>query len=183
MKKVLIVLIFIIIVGTIVGLAAVLFNNFNKIEDATVNVINNNSNLPFAYLSEFDNFNPELNNYKLLDNYMSKDYSSNDISFSYYGYPNDESDYRLGEITLQTDKYDLLGVKVGDNMSQSISKIEKYGFELQDRNNSYIAKFKIQDITITLEADIYDLYANDDELVVDKICIKAESKYLGNRMY
>ena len=70
MKKVLIVF----IVGTIVGVAAMLFSNFNKIEDATVNTINNNSNLPFAYLSEFDNFNPELNNYKLLGNYMSKDY-------------------------------------------------------------------------------------------------------------
>ena len=187
MKKVLLIvgvflLIIAIVIATIICTIILTSNLSTKTGNNIANIINENSNLPVNYLST-DKVDTTKLNCTVLNNYMSNDYRNDDIAFSYYGYPNDESDYHLGEISLLSNKYDLLGVRKGDNMSQSISKIEKYGFTLEDRNNDFVAELKNQDITITLEANIGDFSGDANKLKVEKIKIYAESKYLGNRIY
>ena len=191
----------IIIIGTIVAIVIVVIisivisnnkkidNNYgnnekegiinNKIED----IINNNSNLPVKYMSKFDSEDVNLQQYEKLNNYMSKDFKDSDISFSYYGYPNDESEYCLGKIELLTNKYNILGVSLGDNMKQSISKIEKYGFKLEESDDYFVATLNYKDFTITIEADTEDYEEAEEDVVIGTIELKAKSEYLGNKVY
>ena len=179
MKKSLIIIGILAIIFIIVTIVVVNLTN-NKTKDAIRDTINKNSNLPYTFLGQ-DDVIPT--NYEVLNNFMSIDYSNNDIYFSYYGYPNDESEYRLGEITLLTNKYNILGVKKGDNMAKSIEEIQKYGFKLEDRNNALIAVLKNGDITITLETNFDNIYEPESSYEVEKINIKAASKYLGSNLY
>jgi hypothetical protein len=82
--------------------------NNNMENNEIINTINNNSKLPVNYMEQYDNEDVKLQRYNKLDNFMSKDFKDNDISFSYYGYPNDESDLYLGKIELLTNKYNIL---------------------------------------------------------------------------
>lgn len=152
-------------------------------EGDMVSIINTNSNLPVEYMCKFDENDLNLKKYDRLNNYMSYDFEDKDILFSYYGYPNDESDFYLGKITLITNKYNLLGITVGDNMKKSISKLEEYGFKLEDSNNYFERSLTYDDITISIFAYTETYEESEDELTVDSIHIEVESEYLGNRMY
>ena len=156
-------------------------NTYGNIE--IVDIINKKSNLPVKYMSQFDSANINLQKFEKLDNYMSKDFRNDDISFSYYGYPNDESEYCLGEISLLTNKYNILGVSIGDNMKQSISKIEKYGFESEENNTYFDAVLNYKDFTIRIEADTENFDEAEDAVTIGTIQLKANSEYLGNRVY
>ena len=114
---------------------------------------------------------------------MSNDFENKDISFRYYGYPNDESEYYLGEIVLLTNKYNILGVTIGDNMKKSISKIEKHGFKLEERNNYFVATLNYKDFTIEIEADTENYDEEEEKVIIGAIKLKAKSEYLGNRVY
>lgn len=141
------------------------------------NIINNNSKLPIRYMSKYKSDEAILQKYQKIDNYMSKDFEDTDISFSYYGYPNDESDYYLGIIELLTNRYNILGVSIGDNVEQAISKIQKYGFESEKMNRYFLITLKYKDFTIEIKTDI------EDENIIDMIQLCAESEYLGNNVY
>lgn len=162
----------------IIAIIVIRKNNVYRIVD----IINNNSNLPIKYMSKLDTENLNLQKFNKLDNYMSKDYTDEDISFSYYGYPDDESEYYLGSIGLLTNKYNILGVTIGDNMKQSITKLEKYGFKLEESDDYLEVTLKYNDFTITMEAN-EENYEDTDNTVIEGIGIKANSKYLGNRVY
>lgn len=147
--------------------------------------INNNSNLPVEYMKKKTRKDSDRyqKKYEFINNYMSDDYSNKDIEFSYYGYPNDESPFYLASITLLSRKYNLLGVKVGDKIEKSISKIEKYGFKVTKNNGSDV-KFEYDDYIIYIKSDIIN-YTDDDNYIprIEEISISAESAYLGNRIY
>ena len=179
-KRIIIILgIIVVIVIAIIAIIVIRKNNVYKIVD----IINNNSNLPVKYMSKFDIEDTNLQKYNKLDNYMSKDYTDEDISLSYYGYPNDESEYCLGSIGLLTNKYNILGITVGDNMKQAITKLEKYGFKLKESDDYLEVTLKNNDFTITMEADTENSIDDKDNIVIEGIGIKANSKYLGNRVY
>lgn len=139
-----------------------------------IEMINKNSDLPVEYLTKYDKNDESLKEYNFLPNYMSFDYNNEDISFSYYGYPNDESDSFLGYVEIKTDKYNLLGVKVGEEIEKAIEKIEKYGFTL--KKDSYY-NLTLSDFTITIETNL------DKPETIESISIRAKSDYLGNRTY
>lgn len=124
-------------------------------------------------MSRFDTKDSNLQKFNKLDNYMSKDYTDEDISFSYYGYPNDESEYCLGSIGLLTNKYNILGVTVGDNMKREITKLEKYGFKLEDSGDYLEVTLKYKDFTISMEANLEN-YEDKENTVIEKIGIKDE---------
>ena len=182
-KKVLIVLGIIIVIAIIAVVIVCVVNKGkgNKINGELIKNINDNSNLPIEYMSKYNSEDNEINGFERLRNYMSVDYSNEDISFSYYGYPNDESDYYLGRVSLKTDKYNILGIKIGDDFKEALSKAEKYGFKVVEHNDYFVATLKNDDITINIESDM----ENDEENkeTVGIISIEAESKYLGRRVY
>ena len=158
-------------------LASILNFSITKLESSKDNsnildIINNNSTLPLKYLSKFDRKSKELSKYELVENYMSLDYSNSDITLSFYGYPNEESDFCLSKIDILSNKYNLLGVTVGDEINEAISKIEKYGFKLEKGNTN---TFKYKKFTIKLETDSKK---NDNK--ISSLYIEAESEYLGN---
>ena len=68
-------------------------------------------------------------------------------------------------------------------MKKSISKLEEYGFKLEDSNNYFERSLTYDDITISIFAYTETYEESEDELTVDSIHIEVESKYLGNRMY
>lgn len=179
MKKVIIGIIVVILIAII---AVVVISNNKNGNIEMINSINNNSNLPVKYMSEYDDTDSKLQNYEKLNNYMSNDFKDRDISFSYYGYPNDVSKYYLGRISLLTNKYDILGVTIGDNMKQSISKLEKYGFKSEKSDNYLSVTLKYKEFTIKLESDMVD-YDNNDDVTISNIELEVESKYLGNTLY
>lgn len=178
-KNIIILGIIVVIVIVIIAIIVIRKNNVHKIAD----IINKNSNLPIKYMSKFDTKDSNLQKFNKLDNYMSKDFTDEDILLSYYGYPNDESEYCLGSIGLLTNKYNILGVTVGDNMKQAITKLEKYGFKLKESDDYLEVTLKNNDFTITMEADLENSIDDKDNIVIEGIEIKADSKYLGNRVY
>ncbi len=171
-KKIMIIIGVVVILVIVAVIITVIVVNKNKSGNQELyKLINKNSELPVEYMSK--NSNIDTSEYEVLNNFMSDDYSNEDIQFSYYGYPNDESEYYLGRITLLTSKYNILGVKVGDKKEEAISKISKYGFELQDEN-IISATLKYKDFEILLS------FFGED---VTQIKLEADSKYLGNRIY
>ena len=159
-------------------------NNNNNDSKEVKDLVNKNSNLPVEYMSKEDEIEIK-GNYQNINNYMSDDYYNDDIEFSFYGYPNDESDFYLGHIKLKTNKYNLLGVTIGDNMGESVSKIEKYGFTKSKKSNDYSVILEKDDYTILIESEIstnesYDVMKNGK---VYTISISVDSEYLGNKVY
>ena len=174
----------------IIAIIAIFYIKANNKKNVAINTkiaetINKNSKLPIEYMSKYEDEKTDnkLQNYEKLDNYMSKDFKSDDILFSYYGYPNDRSDFLLGEIKLLTNKYNILGVTIGDNMEKAIKKLEGFGFKLEDRNNYFMARLNYNDLTIELEADSQDYTEEQNEVVIGQMLLRLQSDYTGDVLY
>jgi len=144
------------------------------------NIINNNSSLPIKYMIKYEEDETQFQNYEKINNYMSIDFYSKDrdIVFKYYGYPNDESEYYLGEISISTNKYNVLGVTIGDVVETAINKLKEYGFELEEVDaNQYILKYKDYNINLETTKTI------NNDIVIEEINLRINSKYLGRKMY
>lgn len=196
-KKIIIGIILIILIVLIIVVAVLFSNHSNNVETNNiindtneneeiynenipiVETINNNSNLPLTYLSRYDETNANLQNYEKINNYMSIDFQNDDIEFSYYGYPNDESEKYLGSISLLTNKYNILGVTIGDDIEQAVAKIQEYGFKL-DSNSNYYISLTYEDFTIDISEDFENEQGNH---IIGTIELHAESEYLGNNVY
>lgn len=144
-----------------------------------IETINNNSNLPLQYLSKYDETNSNLQNYEKINNFMSINFQNDDIAFSYYGYPNDESEKYLGSISLLTNKYNILGITIGDDIEQAVAKFQEYGFKLNS-SDIYSANLTYGDFTIDISED---LETEQENHKIGTIKLYAESEYLGNRVY
>ena len=196
-KKIIIGIILIIVIVLIIVIAVLFSNHSNNVETNNiindtneneeiynenipiVETINNNSNLPLTYLSKYDETNAHLQNYEKINNYMSIDFQNDDIEFSYYGYPNDESEKYLGSISLLTNKYNILGVTIGDDIEQAVAKIQEYGFKLNS-NSNYSASLTYEDFTIDISEDFKNEQGNH---IIGSIELHAKSEYLGNNVY
>ena len=144
-----------------------------------IETINNNSNLPLQYLSKYDETNSNLQNYEKINNFMSINFQNDDIAFSYYGYPNDESEKYLGSISLLTNKYNILCITIGDDIEQAVAKFQEYGFKLNS-SDIYSANLTYGDFTIDISED---LETEQENHKIGTIKLYAESEYLGNRVY
>ena len=170
----------VLVIGIIVSICFFTRNSIEKSEEELIiDNINKHSNLPIAYMDKWKE-GTHYDGYEELGNFMSHDFYNDDIKFSYYGYPTDESEYYLGEVVLYTDKYNILGITVGDNYKEAIKKIEKYGYEKDNPNDNYEVKLTLGKFTITIQEQ---LTKKEEKNVVDRVTLKASSKYLGNRQY
>ena len=158
-------------------------NNNEKILKM-IETIRNNSDLPILYMSKYLNESTDIlsQKYEKISNYMSFDFSDKDILFRYYGYPTDESESYLGSVMLSTNKYNILGISVGDNVVDAIKKLESFGFELNQEKKE---DFMTGSIIISLSYNTFDIaiWTDKDEIKINKLELEAVSKYLGNRIY
>lgn len=176
-KRIIIILLGLIVLGVIVFL---IIKNCNK---DIPSIVNKNSDLPVKYMIKKTSFKDD-DKYEVINNYMSVDYHDNDVKFSFYGYPNDESDFYLGSLEIVSNKYNLLGVKVGDNLDKAISKIESYGFKrIEKENNNYMVTLTKGDYTIRINKEITVYSEDKEEEEVGAIKISVKSEYLGNNVY
>lgn len=142
-------------------------NETNKMIDN----INNNSDLPVTYMIKYENeLDDKFSEYNKLHNFMSIDFSDKDIFFSFYGYPNDESDYYLGKIELRNNKYNILGINLDNSIEEAIKTFEEYGFIIEDKYDGYVS----------LKYDKFTIEFNKNQKV---ITLEVKSEYLGNRVY
>lgn len=162
-KNVLFILIGVILIVLLVFIFFMNKSDQIKINDDMIKKINDNSNLPINLLEKYDETNSFLSNLNFLKNYMSYDYDNDDISLSFYGYPNDESDYYLGEIIIKSNNYNILGINTDTSYADATEILKKYNLDKEYKN------IKVEIINI-------------DEKI-EEISIKVESKYLGNRVY
>lgn len=176
-NKKLLLLIIIPIVIIITASIIILINNNNKKEpnNEIINIINKNSSLPIKYMSKYKENNKYFKKCEVIKNFMSHDYKNKDIVFSFYGYPTDESDYYLGRYTLLTSKYNLLGVKVGDKIKDSVNLVKKHGFKLQEQTE-FNSTLSYEDFTIELEQE-------EEKPIIKQITIAVKNKYTGKRIY
>ena len=176
-----------------------------KITENAVREMNQNSNLGYNLLSlhEDNIIKKECKEY--VDNFMSNDYYGNDILWVFSGYPHDEAASFLTNIVFSSTKYDVFGIKPGDNISNSKIILEEMGFI---NKGHYVKKsctnvFSKGDLYISLITD-YDNELSQryvlkningidkkfiegeilkDNMIIKNIEIEVQTFYLGNREY
>ena len=174
-KKLLLLIIIPIVIIITASIIILINNNKKEPNNEIINIINKNSNLPIKYMSKYKENNKYFKKCEVIKNFMSHDYKNKDIVFSFYGYPTDESDYYLGRYTLLTSKYNLLGVKVGDGIKESINKIKKHDFKLEEETE-FNSTLSYEDFTIELEQE-------EEKTIIKQITIAVKNKYTGERIY
>lgn len=145
-------------------------------------IINENSDLPVAYMSLSPDYDSEemealTQTYEMIHNFMSNDYYGDDLAFFYYGYPNDESPYHLAKIVLYTERYHILGVTIGSDIRQAVETLRSYGFEGTSQFDEIFSYAELSCGDFTIEMTARDGYA------VTGFELSAASVYLGNRIY
>jgi hypothetical protein len=144
-----------------------------EITEMAIFELNKNSYFGYDFLSLWDeNIDEKIKkecNGKKIQNYMSYDYYGDDIIWIFSGYPNDECSYFLTNISFSSNKYNVFGIKPGDDISISLDKIKELGFE-PNKGDLYIS-FKPQ----IIDNKIYS--------TIGTIIIEVKTYYLGNRIY
>ena len=180
-----------------------------KITESAVKELNQNSNLGYNLLCLYEDdlikrIKKECKEY--VGNYMSNDYYGDGILWVFSGYPHDEvSDSFLTEINFTSTKYNIFGIKPGDNISNSKKILENMGFENKGHyiKKGYTNVFSKGDLYITLTTD-YDNELSQREVlknvkgidkkiiegeilkdnqIIKNIEIEVKTFYLGNRIY
>ncbi|MDD3401844.1 MAG: hypothetical protein PHQ72_00610 [Hespellia sp.] len=142
--------------------------------ELAVKDINNLSNLPCKLLGRYSK---QLENkltekgYGILNNFMSVDFESADATIICSGYPHDEAKDSVIMIRYTSNKYDVLGVKIGMILEEAIHILESYGYHKEnDDGESYWENNDVQ------------IYV-DGELFVEGLRVDVVTYYLGNRIY
>ena len=141
---------------------------------ALIKTINDNSVLPMNLLTAFDATKVPSHG-KFIRNYMTLDYYYNDYEIKFAGYPTDESDFCLTNIELETDKYNLLGITIGNEKKQVVETLNSFGFEKMPEKCS-------RDYLCFCNLDVRIGVAFKDD-VVSRVVVSVATYYLGNRMY
>jgi hypothetical protein len=103
------------------------------------------------------------------------DYYYDNYELKFAGYPTDESDFCLTNIEFETDKYNLLGITIGNTKQHIIKALSSFGFEKMPEKccRDYLCFCNLDvRIGVTLKDD-----------VVSRVVISVATYYLGNRMY
>jgi hypothetical protein len=159
----------------------------------TIREMNQNSNLGFDLLNAYNknvrkNTPKEWGDGYWIDNYMSIDYHGDNIILTFSGYPHDEvSGCFLTDIEFSSNKYNVFGIKTGDNISVSRKILKSQGFE---KIKNYAMKwvknvYKKNDLYILLITDHDNKYdnKNGNKAKIERIIVRVKTFYLGNRIY
>lgn len=145
-----------------------------KTINAKIKEINDNSILPAAVLTEFDDEKSGLlfPESTFIKNYMSFDYYAENYFVSFSGYPTDQDLCRLTKIEILSHKYNIYGIYVGmrDYVADNIFK--SYGFSKSTDNNKDCYCFP--GICISFSAP---------DGAINQINIEIETYYVGNYIY
>lgn len=133
-----------------------------------ISKINKNSNIPKSFLTDFTG--EEIHGIKYINNYMSKDYT-----LVFAGYSDDESNLKLVTIKLRSNKYNILGIKTGDNVYDVEKIIKKYGF-IEEEIDKLICRYKNDEKNVKIEFRVH-------EGIIYEVTFKINTNYLGNRIY
>jgi len=180
-----------------------------KITENAVKEINQNSNLGYDLLSLYEDnliskIKEECKEY--VDNYMSNDYYGDGILWVFSGYPHDEAPNSfLTEIRFTSTKYDVFGIKPGDNILNSKKIMEKMGFKNSKKyikkgytnvffnGDLYIFLITDYDEELSMRVVLEDVKGTDknfnkeeiliDNTIIKNIEIKVQTYYLGNMIY
>ena len=160
-----IILIIIFILGSIIIISQSV-NGYRKNKNSIVNIINKKSKLPASFLSTLDE--SKLTGFKKKEDNNDIYFYNKNIKLSYYK-PKDSSKYFLREIELNTDKYNILGISVGDDDKESWKELEKYGFKKRTGGIIDEKEWERLSIGIMIMDDLYinieneDCYESDDD--------------------
>ena len=138
-----------------------------------ISKINENSNIPIPFLTDFTG--EKISGINYINNYMSKDYICDDYTLVFEGYPDDESKLRLVTIKLRNSKYNIIGIKTGDNVCDVEKIIKKYGFIEEDIYNT-LYRYKNDEQNVSIEFRI-------NNGIIYEVTFKINTKCLGNRIY
>lgn len=142
-----------------------------KRTEAAVKEINKLSNLPCKFLKaetrQLDKYFIDKG-YEEIDNYMSNDYLSKEVDVICSGYPHDEARFKVTEMRLKTDMFDILGIKVGMIIEEAEKVLEIYQYE-KNQENLWIK----DDVIISI----------DGKSFIENLRIEVKTFYLGNRVY
>ena len=160
-------------------------DNIEKRKDTenTIKDMNINSNLGFDLLSPYEDEvieKLEKCSDECIDNYMSNDYYADGITWIFSGYPHDESSDFLTEIIVVSNKYNVYGIKVGDNISSSINTLKKINFKKIEEKD-FEHKYCKNDLSITFITRNRENLSQKD--IITEIIIYVKTWYLGNFIY
>ena len=133
-----------------------------------VDIINENSKLPRDFLANFKD--EKIDEISYIRNFMSKDYIGQEFQLKYSGYPTDASNPKLTYIRIVSNKYNVLGITVGDNI-EKCKKIIDYGF-IKIKENSYI-----------YEKEDYNISVGVQDGLIKEIVLEAKTKYVSGKLY
>lgn len=160
------------------GFVFVDFAEKRAMTHATIDQINDNSDMGLLFLTEYSSsLHDSLSSFEYISNFMSNDYylgesPNHELMYCFSGYPHDEAGMHLTSIELGSDKYHVLGVRVGDDVETAAQTLNDFGFENTDNHNQSFVK---DDVTIKL------LYFEDE--LIRSIEISVLTYYLGNFVY
>lgn len=144
-------------------------NNMRNIADE----INQNSSLPVTLLAPYQNIKNELRRESIdyIDNYMSFDFYFENYTLIFEGFPTDEDEFFLTEITLSGGTYNILGIHILDEMEQAKNALKEKGFHQLDSNNPL--QYIKENVIIELEGTN----------VVEAITVEFPSAYTSGNLY
>jgi hypothetical protein len=136
----------------------------------TAQEISDSSTLPMELLTPHSDVD-EGDYEDYISNFMSFDYYGKDFRISFSGFPTDENDFFLTDITWTGIDYDLFGVKVGDHPNLALDKLKSWGWVHTD--GSYTKIF---------EKDGIALKVTGGEKI-EEISIHIPTKYTSGNLY
>jgi len=132
--------------------------------------INESSTLPMALLTpKFDIDGSYYEEY--IPNFMSFDYYGNDFMIRFCGFPTDEDDFFLTDITWTCIDYDLFGIKIGDELIKAADTLKSWGYVHTGGN--YIQEFEKDGVVLELSG----------QELVEEIAIHIPSEYTSGNLY
>lgn len=154
-----------------------------NIDESIIKIFNEKSNLPVNLLSqdmrELENFD----NVKGLQNIMSYDFISDDFKVIYSGYPTDEETFKMTDVCFFTDKYNFLGIHLGEFQDKAINKLLENGFELSKNKDLNYVNYTTSDHVLIYNKKNCKVAISFDNNIVNLLEVSLISKYLGNRLY
>ena len=162
-----------------------------EITESAVREINQNSYFGYDFLSPYDEDIKEKIQKECGDGISDSKgvyYQGDGITWSFSGYPHDESDNYLTYIRFYSDGYNVFGIKPGDDVSGSMESLEKQGFEYVEERNEEEWSDKVYEkgflyIVLSPNSRHHSDYENEDYSIVEEIHVGVRWFLSGNRTY